>query len=294
VNKLFSTTELARIWNVSESTVKRWADTGDLVCVKTRGGHRRFTLDEIVRFQRLQGFDASGTLTATDDDDPSLGPTDLERALERPNLEALASLLADHALDGDADRVATVMTRAYLRGVSPVDICDLIVTPALHTIGDRWLRGELTVAAEHLASRTIADALTRLQHELIRRPSIDRTAVIGCPEAELHEIASRCIAMLLELEGWRVIALGMNTPFFSYRDAIEAHHPQLVCISSTVLMDVERQARDYAGLPEVARAAGVRLAIGGAGFREPAVRARFAHDVYCESFRQLLQFAAAS
>ena len=53
MGKLFSTTELARMWNVSESTIKRWCDAGDLKCVKTPGGHRRFNLEAISRFRSM-------------------------------------------------------------------------------------------------------------------------------------------------------------------------------------------------------------------------------------------------
>ena len=35
----------------------------------------------------------------------------------------------------------------------------------------------------------------------------------------MHEVAARCAAYLLELDGWRTVTLGMNTPFFSFADA---------------------------------------------------------------------------
>jgi methylmalonyl-CoA mutase cobalamin-binding subunit len=154
------------------------------------------------------------------------------------------------------------------------------------------MSGELTVADEHLATRTVLDALVRLQPAMLRRSANGRTAVVGCPEDEMHEVAARCAAYLLELEGWHVVTLGMDTPFFSFADAVARHAPRLVVVSSTILVDLDRQSRDYAPFYEAARATGARVAIGGAGFRDPAVRARFPHDVYAASFRDLLRFAA--
>jgi excisionase family DNA binding protein len=39
----YRTSDLARLLGVDESTIKRWADHGEIPCVKTLGGHRRFT-----------------------------------------------------------------------------------------------------------------------------------------------------------------------------------------------------------------------------------------------------------
>jgi excisionase family DNA binding protein len=291
VEKLFSTAELARMWNVSESTVKRWADSGDLACVKTPGGHRRFTLEEISRFQRSQGFQAVGNLVSTAGGESDLAHA-LERALERRDFAALTDLFCALALEGDAEGLRSALARIYLRGISPLAIFEQIVTPALHRIGERWMRGEITVADEHLATRTTIDALTRIQPDFVGRSTAGRTAVVGCPEDELHEVAARCVAFLLEIEGWKTITLGMNTPFFSFKDALDRHAPALVCVSSTMMIDIERQARDYAPLFEASREAGAKVVLGGTGFREPEVRNRFEHDFYAESFRELLRFAA--
>ncbi len=295
VEKLFSTSDLARMWNISESTVKRWADSGDLVCVRTRGGHRRFTLEEVSRFQRSQGFDAVGRLAAAaeDDDDRTDGDaSDLDRALERPNFAALAETFRIAAVAGDLASVTNVLARLYLRGVVVVDIFERIVAVAMHQIGEGWMRGELTVADEHLATRTVVDALVRLHPELLKRAPNRKTALVGCPENEMHEVAARCAAVLLDLEGWNVVLLGMNTPFYSFEDALERHRAELIVVSSTLLVDLDRQSRDFAALAASASRSGARVVVGGAGFREPAVRARFPHDLYALSFRDLLRFSA--
>lgn len=42
--------EVAEFLNLGENTVRRWADSGRLICTKTRGGHRRFDPEYIQRF----------------------------------------------------------------------------------------------------------------------------------------------------------------------------------------------------------------------------------------------------
>jgi excisionase family DNA binding protein len=47
---ILSTADVARLFNVTETTVKRWADEGVLRCQKTPGGHRRFVIKYVVEF----------------------------------------------------------------------------------------------------------------------------------------------------------------------------------------------------------------------------------------------------
>jgi len=48
-NVLMRPAEVARLFGVSAKTVSRWAEDGKLPSVRTRGGHRRFQRDEILR-----------------------------------------------------------------------------------------------------------------------------------------------------------------------------------------------------------------------------------------------------
>jgi len=45
--RLFSTADIARLFGIDVSTVRRWADSGKLHCCKTVGGHRRFRSEQV-------------------------------------------------------------------------------------------------------------------------------------------------------------------------------------------------------------------------------------------------------
>jgi excisionase family DNA binding protein len=47
VSRLFTSTEVARIFRVDPKTVNRWAKAGKLTAILTPGGSRRFRADEI-------------------------------------------------------------------------------------------------------------------------------------------------------------------------------------------------------------------------------------------------------
>ncbi len=54
---ILSTRDLARIFRVNESSAKRWADLGFIDCFRTPGGHRRFTVEAVIRFAHQHKFE---------------------------------------------------------------------------------------------------------------------------------------------------------------------------------------------------------------------------------------------
>jgi photoactive yellow protein len=53
-NNLMTTRDVADLLGVGVSSVKRWTEQGDLPCVRTAGGHRRFESATVDRFRREQ------------------------------------------------------------------------------------------------------------------------------------------------------------------------------------------------------------------------------------------------
>ncbi|MGB5390214.1 MAG: helix-turn-helix domain-containing protein, partial [Thermoanaerobaculia bacterium] len=49
---VLSPKEFAQAIGVSESSIKRWVDSGTIPASKTAGGHRRIAMSEAVRFLR--------------------------------------------------------------------------------------------------------------------------------------------------------------------------------------------------------------------------------------------------
>jgi excisionase family DNA binding protein len=60
----YSSKDLARIFSVNESTIKRWADSGKLSCFRTVGNHRRFPLDMVMEFVSRYNLQRSLPLNA--------------------------------------------------------------------------------------------------------------------------------------------------------------------------------------------------------------------------------------
>ncbi|HEX8476671.1 MAG TPA: B12-binding domain-containing protein [Pyrinomonadaceae bacterium] len=301
-NENFLTTrQLAHLWQVSAATIKRWADAGHLQSNRTLGGHRRFALAEVARFQNERGF---GAPTPTKPEATarrkashvaashrrSSANTKTSRAKAERERRAVAENFFNAIIDGRDGVAMAVMLQAYLQGKSLVNVIDETVTTVMHRIGGLWHVGDLSVADEHLATRTAIRALEAMSVSVRRRYTEGRLAICCAAEDELHELPILCAQILLENEGWRVKNFGANTPFFALAEAVEKHRPNLVCISSTTLLSLERSSREYMQFYVAARACGARIVLGGSGFSDEAVQQRFPADLYAENFTQLIDF----
>lgn len=283
--KFLTTRQLARMWQVSEATIKRWADAGHLLSNRTLGGHRRFALDEVARFQRSRGLSGQTQTRREDDKRPQVSTGAL--ALQGDDAK---EHFFESIVQGREGEAAALLLESYLSGGPLVGILDGTVAEAMQRIGRLWHGGELSLIDEHLATRTTMRALEVLSRSVRNEPSNRREAFCCATEEEYHEVAVLCVQILLESEGWQVKNFGANTPFFALTEIVARDCPQLVCISSTTHAALERTAREYRQLHEAVRACNARIVLGGEGFRQDTIRQRFPADLYAENFRDLLAF----
>lgn len=57
LHELLMPAEVAELFGVNVKRVTRWANTGQLPCVRTLGGHRRFRADDVLRLLEAQRED---------------------------------------------------------------------------------------------------------------------------------------------------------------------------------------------------------------------------------------------
>jgi methanogenic corrinoid protein MtbC1 len=171
------------------------------------------------------------------------------------------------------------------------ELFDGIVTDAMCRIGDLWMTGELTISEEHLASRTILNAVQKLRAVVPVPKMTGNLAFVAAIEGDLHELPTHLTQVVLESAGWEVLNFGANTPLYSLTSELLQHAPELVCISARIILDLERTTRDYKDFRAEAIKHDVSLVLGGASFTDERVRRRFPANFHAENFSQLSNFA---
>lgn len=281
--KSLTTKEVARLCRVSDATVKRWEDSGIIKSERTNGGHRRFRAEEVARFQREQGLGLKQTLG-----DESVFAL-LNRNGEAKKLDEYN--IYDAILAGSESVATDILINEHLNGKPLTEIFDDLICPALRKIGERWFAGEISVAQEHLATRTILNAIYKLRNTLPVPEPAGKLAICCALENEYHELPTHLAQITIENEGWEVLNFGANTPIYCLTEEISKHQPDIICISSTIINDIERLSRDYAAFREAAVKQKVSIILGGKIFDADCMRKRFPADLYAQAFAEVAEYA---
>ena len=280
--KCFTTKEVARLCRVSDATVKRWETGGQLRSERTSGGHRRFRAEEVARFQREQGLGLK--ICNGDESVTTAAPR------RRINKNQSDSTLFHSLVAGCEEEAANALIGAHLHGETLTAIFDNLICPAMRRVGELWYSGELSITQEHIATRVATNAVFKLRN-VLPVPKMNGALAMCCAmENDFHELPTHLAQAILENEGWEVLNFGANTPLYSLADEVLQHAPELVCISATVIGDVERLSRDYKIFTEQIAKLKTRVIFGGRAFADEQIRRRFPADLYAQSFAEVINF----
>ena len=289
--KSLTSGEAARLLGVSEASVKRWADAGRLPAVKTAGGHRRFRPEDVAAFRRRS---LAGRAPGAADGDFAEAVKGAAPQFTAALDEALSASLLEKLVAGREAEASAALVTLHLHGHTVARIADALLCPALREVGELWRAGELTVAQEHVATRTSLTAIQALRASLgAREHDLGRVGLCCSVEEDFHELPIQLASLTLEARGWTVLNLGVSTPFFALAEAVGRFRPRVVCVASTVFRHPDRAAREYAEFAAAAVRAGSSVVLGGAGFGGDGLQRRFPAELYAETFTQLDAHAAA-
>jgi MerR family transcriptional regulator, light-induced transcriptional regulator len=246
--------ELSRRSGVSPELLRAWERRyGLLRPTRSAGGLRLYSAEDLARVRAMQRHLADGLAAAEAaalvTRQPA-GDTVVPLAAARRDLdEALATFDEGAAHTVIDSLLAQLSLEAILRDV---------VLPYLHQLGDRWERGEVSVAQEHFASSLLRGRLLGLARGWGR--GLGPSAVLACAPGEHHDLGLIAFGLALRARGWRIVYLGPDTPVESVADAASSFDPAFVVISSVDSRSFRRHGADIARLGR-----NHRLCLGGAG-----------------------------
>ena len=284
-DRTYSTNELAQMWNVSESTVKRWSDAGDLRCYRTPGGHRKFGLTDICDFQMKRGFEATGLLKTDEWEDP-----DIEVAVNQKKYSKVRQAILFLASQNQRYKAENLLERLYMRGMGLVELYDDILMPITESTRTALHKREVSVAQEKLICNNLEEAMYLLFPRIIRHRLNGKMGLCAAPEQNDCTLAVNGISRVLEVEGWDCLNLGTHIPFDAMAEMVENEPVNMVCIICFHLQNPNSALKSFCRLAEAAESYRIPLVLGGSTFSDKKIRKKFPHDDYFGSFRSLRRY----
>jgi MerR family transcriptional regulator, light-induced transcriptional regulator len=228
--KLLRIGELSRRVGVSVELLRAWERRyGLLAPARTRGGFRLYGEEDVDRVLSMRAYLERGMaaaeaarLVVANGHDTGSDATLLGEALTTlgATLESFDETGAQVALD----RLFAAFT---------VDVVlDEAVLPYLRELGERWERGEVSIAQEHFATNLVRARLVALARGWDRGGG--PRALLACIEGELHDLPLLAFGLMLRSHGWRICYLGATTPLASIAETARAIEPAVIVVSGTV------------------------------------------------------------
>jgi MerR family transcriptional regulator, light-induced transcriptional regulator len=242
---LVTTREAAAILGVGTTSIKRWADRGQLPCVRTAGGHRRFSRAAVLAFRRL-GIDELG---------------EEQHAVDPDWVSSwIARLIDPHQGEGE---IEAELARERAQRGSWAATADALGA-VLEDLGRRWAAGQLSVIEEHLASFKLTRAAALSVHG--NPPADAPVALLVAAQGDDHSLGLSLCELVLREMNWATVWVGTRAPTSELSDFITAKRPRLVVMSASAYStDGVALSGQVERIGEACRQAGATLVVGGRG-----------------------------
>jgi DNA-binding transcriptional MerR regulator/methylmalonyl-CoA mutase cobalamin-binding subunit len=272
----------ARLTGLSPELLRAWERRHRVVePLRTPGGTRRYTAADIERLRLVKAaVDAGRRISEV----AHLEPAELKRrsavAEARPTGRLGEILSALDHLDGvESQRLLS----SQLSALGPARFSREVALPLVREIGERWVKGQMGIAREHLASgvlRSLLGSALQPTATSLLGPRI----VFASPTGERHELGLLMAAITAVGAGANALYLGAEMPVEDLLGAVEDTDAEALALS-LVTLPAAQAARIVSAL-RGGLASEVYLWLGGAGASEVELPQGVEHIASLEDLEQ--------
>jgi DNA-binding transcriptional MerR regulator/methylmalonyl-CoA mutase cobalamin-binding subunit len=258
---------------LSPDVLRAWERRyGAVAPARSPGGQRWYTESDCARLRLLAraveaGHNIASVVGLDDESLRAMVRSDDAAAMARQTPHALVSqpflaeaMAAVEGLDGQA--LEHVLKQATLR-LSMDELFDGVLTPLQRATGERWHRGTMSPAHEHLATAGVRRLLGWIidQHAA----AADAPAIlVTTPSGQWHELGAKLAAATAATMGWNVVYLGPNLPAAVIAEAAVARKARVVALSLLYPEDDPRMDGELRELRQLLPP-DVAIVVGGSG-----------------------------
>ncbi len=165
-----------------------------------------------------------------------------QRRPEPGRLEGAGSTVANlrTGLEAALQEADTIAARQLLDEafgmLTPEQVGLQVVQPAMIQVGERWLRSQMTVWQEHVASNLVRQKLLAVLQSQ-PPPALSAPHLIAaCAPAEEHELGLLLVTLFASRQGWRTTFLGPQTPLQDLVSLASTRPPTAIFVSVTTVV----------------------------------------------------------
>ncbi|MDP2684307.1 MAG: helix-turn-helix domain-containing protein [bacterium] len=278
-NEHFTPPQLANLFGVNVSTIKRWADREYLPTSTTVGGHRRISKEQLSTFINKYPKHAKSSYVLR-----KLLKKDFK--IEKNYWQEYYSLLKKN----ENQKALAIIEKLYLSGASIIEILRTTITPTLREIGEQWSQGKISVYEEHRMSFNMRIHLMHLD-QFIPNKTNDKSpsAIVACAPGEYHELPLQLVSLIFKLNGWKTYILGVNIKIGELIKVAKKLKPSGIVVSKTYTKKESNAFFDK--LTKFADRENICVAFGGGAWQQKFKKAPWAKRKCAHYFPALKLFS---
>lgn len=143
-------------------------------------------------------------------------------------------------LEGDKDKCGSIVRMLLEEGTELKDIYINLFQRSMYTVGNKWVKGEISIAAEHIATHITKHFMSIALASSPKAEPVEKCILLFCVDKEFHEIGMRMVADIFDINGWKNYSLGANCPPRCILAAIKEKKPDVIGISFNFYINVAR------------------------------------------------------
>jgi len=286
VSENFTPKQIASALRVSESSVKRWCDRGDIRTDRTVGGHRRIPLGFLLEF-----LESTNRRIV---DPVAIGLEHLgnhAKGADANLIDAREAVVRfeNSLLSGSESECRRMMSSWYSTRGGVTSLADDLLCPVFRSIGQKWSEGSIDIYQERQGCEISLRLIIELRRLLPEPVGASPLAMGGAPSGDHYSLPTLLTEMVFREQGWRTSGLGANLPFSSLLSAARKQMPKIFWLSVSHVADEDFFLHEY--LEFVKRLPkGIVLVVGGRALTE-TLRPKMVYSAHCDGMRQLAALA---
>ena len=267
--RYLNSNDVAEILGVNISTLKRWTESGKINCVKTAGGHRKFTMQHVRDYYKKN---------QKANKNPDLGLEHLKHKniynlINKDEFGELAKILADSSIESDDLTVNTIVNGLYMKGVPVEIICDEVVDPASIVVENGLQQNYLSHIEAFISRKLITRIVEGLNHNKPNGTYNGKVAMCVNFEDNLPDLGVVMSEVILRHNGYSVLNTGSHAELGNLSEVISKKNIDLLlfylcdmqCCMATVKDNLDKTEDQIFQITKLANQLGVKVIFGGSG-----------------------------
>jgi len=142
------------------------------------------------------------------------------------------------------------LTKSALEsGISPGEILEEALIPAMSRVGQKFSRNEIFVPQMLMSAKAMSSSMMHLKPYYLNGQAKRRGVfIIGTVTGDLHDIGKNLVAMMIEGAGWEIIDLGVDVSADKFMQAADKYPGAVIGLSALLTTTMENMRKTVSSL----------------------------------------------